>query len=506
MNSTGANSSTQRLALAGGALAAFLIAAHVVTDALASTFMALLPTIQARFALSETALAFLVALLSLSSLFTQPLFGALSDRLDSRLISALGVVLCTSLLSLLAVAPTVGALVVLLVLGGFGSAAFHPAASTVAREAGGRHAELTVSLFSAGGTLGLALGPVLVLTVIATRGLDFAAWLMVPGVVLGGLLYFIVPPKRSQPQTRRPRLVDTDLLSGPVGLLCLTGVFSSIAVVTFSSAIPLWLVADGGVARDDPLIGWTLGAFSLSAALGGITAGLLSAFMSRRALIGGSMLLALVPLLSLFALEPGTPSFFLAVMLAGMLVNAGLPLLLVSAQDPAPHAVATASGMLMGFTSGTAGLLYVGVGRLQEVIGLAPAMSLSYLMLIPGAVVAFAVLTKYPAPTGGGAERTAVVVATGVCGNVIIAPSALEPAALDHHGRSAIVVLHVSDLGCDPCRQAITDVLSPLDGVREVRVDLPTKRIQVEYDPRRVDPERLRTFLQEEDHRIASVT
>lgn len=503
MNSTAANRPTQRLALTGGALAAFLTAAHVVTDALTSAFTALLPTIQNRFTLSETALAFLVALLSLSSLVAQPLFGALSDRLDPRLISALGVVLCTSLLSLLAVAATVIALALLLVVGGFGSAAFHPAASTLARKAGGHRAGLTVSLFSAGGTLGLALGPILVLSIVAARGLDFAPWLMVPGVILGILLYLIVPPQPRQSQTSRPRLVDRDLLIGPVGLLCLTGVFSSITVVTFSSALPLWLVADQGVSRDAPLIGWTLATFSFAAALGGITAGVLSTRLSRRLLISGSMLLALAPLLGVFALTPGSAAFFVTVAMAGMLVNAGLPLLLVTAQDLAPHAVATASGMLMGLTSGTAGLLYIGIGWLQEAIGLAPAMSLSYLTLIPGAFLAALVLTRFAAPTDDRAptERAAVAIAAGVCGNVFITPRTRDAIA-ERDGVWPVAILNVAEIACDPCQQAITQALGPLDGVRSVRVNVPSKQVEVEYDPTSIDVDRLRAVLQ--DQRQAS--
>jgi MFS transporter, FSR family, fosmidomycin resistance protein len=57
---------------------------------------------------------------------------------------------------------------------------------------------------------------------------------------------------------------------------------------------------------------------------------------------------------------------------AGALVNAGLPLMVVAAQDLAPHAMGAASGLLMGFTWGTAGLLYVGIGALQELAGIGP--------------------------------------------------------------------------------------------------------------------------------------
>jgi FSR family fosmidomycin resistance protein-like MFS transporter len=124
------------------------------------------------------------------------------------------------------------------------------------------------------------------------------------------------------------------------------------------------------------------------------------------------MLLAPLPLLVSFRLEPGTVPFFLAVALAGGLTNAGMPLLLVTAQDLAPRAVGAASGMLMGFSTGTAGLLYVGVGRLQESIGLTPAMGLSYLALIPGALVAFAVLTRHRGIAGG----TAAPIALPACG------------------------------------------------------------------------------------------
>lgn len=153
-----------------------------------------------------------------------------------------------------------------------------------------------------------------------------------------------------------------------------------------------------GLAYDAALIGWTLALFSLSAAFGGIIGGVLSHRLSHRLLITGSMLLALLPLFAIFYLEPGTLHFFLAVMLAGGLLNAGLPLMIVTAQDLAPHAAAAASGMLMGFSGGVAGVLYIGIGRMQEVIGLTPAISLSYLSLIPAALLAFYVLGKRHTP------------------------------------------------------------------------------------------------------------
>lgn len=390
----------KRWLLTGGGLAVFLTAVHATNDAFTSMLAALLPTLQLQFGLSETVLALLVATLSFSSSVTQPLFGALADRLGRRLVGALGVILSSSLLSLVAVVPSVYLLFAVLFFGGLGSAAFHPAAISMARAAGGgRYKALVVSIFSAGGTVGLALGPIIILFVIANFGVGFTPWLMVPGVVMGVMTYLLIPPQESSRESRS-KLFDARLLAGPVGLLCLSGILRSISFVTFANGVPLWLVNEHGLAPDDQLIGFTLAAFSFSAGVGGVIAGGLGRRVSRQWLITGTTLLALAPLWGLFLLTPGTPAFFLAVIAAGALVNSGLPLMIVSAQDLAPHAIGTASGLLMGFTWGTAGVLYIGIGWLQEQLGLVPAMGLSFLTLIPGAALAYFVLSRYRAAMG----------------------------------------------------------------------------------------------------------
>ena len=392
-----APATAKRIALNGAGLSTFLIVVHATNDAFTGMLSALLPTLQARFLLSETVLALLVATLSFSSSVTQPLFGALADRLGRRLVGAIGVMLSSALLSLMAVVPSVYILFGVLLVGGLGSAAFHPAGTSMARSAGNSNKGLAVSLFSAGGTLGLAVGPIVILYVIANFGVGFTPWLMVPGVVLGLLMYLVVPPQNRAPQHNQPKLFDLQLFRGPVGILCISGVLRSISFVTFVNAMPLWLVATHDVTRDAQLIGWTLAVFSFASGLGGVTAGALSKRLSRRTLISGTMLFGMVPLFAIFWLPPTTAVFFVAVALAGALLNAGLPIMIVTAQDLVPDRVGTASGMLMGFTWGTAGILYIGIGRLQEVIGLTPAMGLSFLTLIPAAVLAEVVLRRYGA-------------------------------------------------------------------------------------------------------------
>lgn len=383
----------RRFALTGVGLSTLLIAVHATNDSFGSMLAALLPTFQLRFGLSEGMLALLVATLSFSSSVLQPLFGSLADRLGRRLVGALGIVTSSTLLSLMGVVPDAALLLAVLFLGGLGSAAFHPAGTSLARDAGGRNKALTVSLFSAGGTIGLALGPSIILLMARTVGLEFSPLLMIPGVVLGVAMYFLIPPQPKSEATVRAKLFDLGLFRGPVGVLCVSGILRSISYVTFTNAVPLYLVAQGA-RPDSSVISNTLLAFSLAAGFGGIIAGALGRRVGPQVLITGTMLLALPLFYAIFWTPVGSVPYYLLVVLAGAAINAGLPLMVVAAQDRAPHAVGAASGMMMGLTWGSAGVLYIFSGWVQELVGLTAAMQLSYLSLLPGAALAFWVLRQ----------------------------------------------------------------------------------------------------------------
>lgn len=395
---------------------------HTVSDAVTNMLSALLPTLQIRFALSETTLAMLIAALSLSALMTQPLFGALADRLGHRRIAALGVIFNAVLFSLIGVVPNVFILFGLILVGGLGSAALHPSIASMARMAGGKKPELAVGLFSAGGTLGIAIGPIIIMILLTNFGLSFTPWLMIPGILLGFLMFVLAPEDKQATEKDLGRFIDLRLFTGPVGLLALTGILSNLAFVTFTSAMPLWLVNDHNLPSDSTLIGWTLSAFSLSAALGGIAGGVISNRVGVKRLIVASALLALLPLYGIFSLEPGSLSYFAVVALAGALVNAGMPLLIVSAQDLSPGNKATASGMLMGFSAGAAGLIYVGIGRLQELIGLLPAMKVAYLTLLGAAVLVIFALKSRTAESEAPVDHLTCLCSPCIDQNVSVYP------------------------------------------------------------------------------------
>ena len=69
----------------------------------------------------------------------------------------------------------------------------------------------------------------------------------------------------------------------------------------------------------------------------------------------------------------------------------------------------------------------------------------------------------------------------------------------------ATAVLNVPNIACEHCQRTIMNALTPVAGVRRVHVDIPTQRVQVEYDETRVDLERVKAILEEEDYPVTSV-
>jgi copper chaperone len=69
----------------------------------------------------------------------------------------------------------------------------------------------------------------------------------------------------------------------------------------------------------------------------------------------------------------------------------------------------------------------------------------------------------------------------------------------------ATTVLNVPDISCEHCERTITAALTPVEGVRTVRVDIPARQVRVEYDPAQVSVEQMRDVLQEEDYPVELV-
>jgi FSR family fosmidomycin resistance protein-like MFS transporter len=369
-----------------------LAASHTFVDLVSGSIGALLPTLKHRFDLNSIQAGGLVATIATSTALAQPVVGRIADLVGVRRVAGAGAVLSSALLALIGVAPQVWILFVLILVGGLGSAAYHPAGAVLARRVMPERAQLGMSLLAAGGMVGMALAPIAVLLIVARAGLGFTPLLMIPGVVLGAVLWRFLP---GEPRTAPPaqRGVALQLLRGPVGRLASASALAGLAATTFAAGIPIWLTETGGLAHDAAQIGITLAVYQVGAAVGGLAIGWAVSRVAPRRLALASLSLAGPLLLAMLAIDPGSVQFLVAAFAAGVLLNAATPLIVVAAQEHAPESVAAASGIVMGLAGGAAGLAFIAIGAVIDGMGLRAGLSLGFVATLPAALIAYRALT-----------------------------------------------------------------------------------------------------------------
>ncbi|MBV9279780.1 MAG: MFS transporter, partial [Chloroflexi bacterium] len=175
---------------------------HLTNDLYGNLMTSLTPYLILRGAISATLAGFVVLVYLIGSSVLQPIFGLLSDRTGRRYFATLGPIWIGVAASLFGWAGNTALLMLLAALGGVGTAAFHPQAATMVAQLGERSRGWTMSIFSLGGNVGFALGPV-VAAAIAAVGLHWTPIILLPGIGLTLLLVLFAPhPARTGGQAR----------------------------------------------------------------------------------------------------------------------------------------------------------------------------------------------------------------------------------------------------------------------------------------------------------------
>jgi FSR family fosmidomycin resistance protein-like MFS transporter len=386
---------------------AIVASSHLATDILIGAFGATLPHLQERFGLSGPQVAALAAVLAATSSFGQPVAGRLVDRVGPRDLAAGGAVVASTLLALAASTPTFVVLVAVIAAGGLGAAVYHPAAASIARDAAPGNPGLALSLYGAGGTIGLAVGPLLAIVLLDRLGPGHLAWLMLPGIAMAIVLRHRVTGLDQAVRTRRPsRPRSPGLVPRELWPLIASATLVYLASTAFTTAVPLWLDAEGNGQQ----IGWTLGAYALAAAGGGLLAAALASRMAPGRLLPLTTAAAIAPLVAVVTWAPGTPGWFAAVALAGALTHAGTPVLLAVAQARVPGAVGSASGLLVGLPVGLAAMMFIPLAAAVAPWGQLAPVTVAGLGLLPAAIISRRTLRRTAAPSA------ATVLAAASCG------------------------------------------------------------------------------------------
>lgn len=329
---------------------------HFFIDLYSSALGALQPLLVEQFRLSLTQVGILGGLLVFSSSVMQPVYGYLSDRFHTRLFCALAPAVAGLFISSLGLAPSYGWLLLMVFLGGAGVASFHPQASARAALTVSERRGRTMAIFISSGSLGMALGPTYFTAITSRLGLPAAYWAALPGLLAAALLLTLLPSSPARPTERRAREWGPILSAWrPLTVLYFLVFIRSIVQVTYAQFLPLYLHLEKGM--DVAKANYTLTLYLACGALGGFVGGHLADRFGGRTVIIASML-GSTPLLALFFFTSGLSSV-LGLAAGGLMLLFTIPVNVVMAQELAPLQAGTVSALMMGFSWGMAGLVFI---------------------------------------------------------------------------------------------------------------------------------------------------
>jgi FSR family fosmidomycin resistance protein-like MFS transporter len=356
---------------------ALLSSAHLCDDINQGVVPAMLPFFIAAYHLTYAAAAGLVLAQTLSSSVVQPLFGMLADRRSSPWLIPVGMSLAGVGVAVSGLAPTYGLIFVSIAVSGLGISAFHPEAARRVRYLSGSRQATTMSLFTVGGMVGFALGPLLITPTLMALGMRGAVVLTIPVLIMAVVvtcnLHRLVAVEPSvKPGVKGRVVVGGDERWGDFIRLTTVVVLRSIAFFGLNTFLPLYWTANLGGTKAGG--GMALTALAASVAVGTLIGGRLADRYGRKAVIAGS-LGATVPLLLMFL---NSRIFVAAIMLLpiGIAVAAANSVVVVMGQDYLPNRVGLAAGVTLGLSMTIGGMLTPVLGTVADHYGLSTAMFL----------------------------------------------------------------------------------------------------------------------------------
>ncbi|NLA65271.1 MAG: MFS transporter [Leucobacter sp.] len=345
-----------------------LTATHVASDFYAGAVAALLPyfVIQAQY--SYAAVAGITLAATAFSSVAQPMFGYLSDRYGLRWMSLAGLLAAGVGIALSGiVADSYLAVWIVVAISGIGVAAYHPAATMEARELGGG-TSASMSLFSVGGNLGVALAPTAVIFVVGTFGLAGSGLLIIPAVVMG-LVYVVVSWRHSFASTVSVERVTAAAKSAIPddwrAFIWLTVVLAtwSVAYVGTSTFISLYSIQRFDVSTGVASI--ALSVFPAAGAVGTFAGGWLADRFGRLRIVRTGYLLAVASTIAI-VLAPSPVAIIICTAILGASLFLPFAVQLTLSHSYLPNRIGVASGVTLGLTLSFGGLISPMLGSIAD--------------------------------------------------------------------------------------------------------------------------------------------
>ena len=347
---------------------------HLATDMCQSALPAVLPFLKAKLLLSYTMSGVILLASNVTSSVIQPLFGYISDQKEKAFLLPLGC-LCAGLGLSLVTLPDHYVLVLLsVIVSGLGIASYHPEGFKTARSFTGDRLAMGLAVFTVGGNVGLALGPLATIFIITRFGIDYLPLMLVFTLLFLILLLSV----RSSLKATRPLAGSKGVARAAVpqgaylsmGLLVAAVIMRSWTHFGLMTYIPFYYIDHE---KGDPLYAGLLVSAFLA---GGAVGTLLGSPMADRFGYKRYLILSLGVTSALFPLIFITHGLLLIVTLGivGMALISSFTSTIVMAQEILPGNLGVASGLMAGFAIGTGGIGVALLGVIADHWGILTAL------------------------------------------------------------------------------------------------------------------------------------
>jgi FSR family fosmidomycin resistance protein-like MFS transporter len=359
-----------------------LSSGHFFVDFASGSVPALIPFLTTRFNLNYALAGLLLLAATASSSLVQPLFGLWSDRRGALWLIPGGTLLAAVGVAGAAVSPDYPLVLLLVLAGGLGVAAFHPEGAKYAAYASGRKRASGMSYFNIGGNTGYALGAFVTGELVVSLGLWATLVAMVPVALAAvGLQWMSRELATLADGTRLRKEAAGDDDHRAMALLGFVIALRSIAWFTLLAFLPLWVVSLGhSKSYGNRLLFLML----LSGAVGTLLLGPVADRIGlRRTLLITQALVA--PLMLAFIYIGGFVGA-LALVPLGMCVVGTYGVTMVLSQSYLPRHIGMASGLSVGLAMGIGGVAAVVLGAVADAVDLKVALTIAALTPLLGMV------------------------------------------------------------------------------------------------------------------------
>ncbi len=372
----------------------------MVTDIYMPVLPAILPLLILNNGYSYFTAGLLITAYNVTSSFTQPVIGWLSDTKGLTINISISLLISAVFVALMGIAQNYYIIMLFAVLAALGHACFHPAAlSMVSRLCSSENRGRLTSYFVVGGNFGYAIGPVLAGGLVWWLGLPGLLLLILPAVIMTFALKYILPGgiTRSCSPGAVPVPIDTPhtiTSKKPFIILMIASILRAWAIFAAITFLPTYLVTQGYDLVTASLI---VTLMLLCGVAGQVAGGHFSDSYGRKEFMIFGLVLCIPPF-CLFMLIGGILSI-IGLLLFGFFLWSTFAVAVAMSHELLPGNVGLASGIMLGLAIGFGGLGVAVNGIIADHYSLAAALG-TIPIPIAGAILLMCVL-PYPWKTFG---------------------------------------------------------------------------------------------------------